>query len=132
MALQCCSPADVGYVRGARAPCRRPGDLVGAARGTRASALKPFTWIQALVLHRRAFLNALQHFSAQISIARHAQPQPAHKQLWFADQSSIQHKPGQSQHVQGVRRLMDECLGTVLKALGDFGLAEVGLMNCCK
>ena len=118
MALQCCSPSDVGYARGARAPCRHPGGLVGAAHGTRPSALKPFTWIQALVLHRRAFLNALQHFSAQISIARHAQPQPAHKQLWFADQSSIQHKPGLSEHVRGVMQPMSEHFKTVLRALG--------------
>ena len=130
MILQCCSPADVGDVRGARAPCRRLGGLVGASRGTRASAPKPSTWIQALVLHRRAFLNALQHFCAHISIARHAQPHPAHKQFWFADQSSIQHKPEQSKHVQKVRQLVGERLGAVPKALGEFCLAEVDLFNC--
>ena len=130
MILQCCSPADVGDVRGARAPCRRLGGLVGASRGTRASAPKPSTWIQALVLHRRAFLNALQHFCAHISIARHAQPQPAHKQLWFADQSSNQHKPGLSQHVRGVRQPMSEHFKAVLKALGAVPQAESARSHC--
>ena len=37
---------------------------------------------------------------------RHPQPQPAHEHLLFAYQSSIQHKLGQSEHVQGVVGLM--------------------------
>ena len=80
-------------------------------------ALTALPWCQSLgtgalhldpgaALHTKAFLNALQHFQALINNARHAQPQPAHKHLSFRNQSSIQHKPGQSEHVQGVVGLM--------------------------
>ena len=80
-------------------------------------ALTAPPWCQSLsadVLHLdpgagRAWTSISQCFAPILRAhhtARHPQPQPAHKHLWLADQSSIQPKPGQSQLVQGVRGLM--------------------------
>ena len=48
------------------------------------------------------------------------QKEPAHKQLWFATQSSPRVEPGLLQHVREVGRLMGQELRAVLKALGEF------------
>ena len=52
--------------------------------------------------------------------------EPAHKQVWFAAQSSPGVEPGLLQHVREVGRLMSPELRAVLKALSDFAPAEVG------
>ena len=52
--------------------------------------------------------------------------QPAHKQVWFATQSSPGVEPGLLQHVREVEWLMRQELRAVLKALGEFAPGEVG------
>lgn len=52
--------------------------------------------------------------------------EPAHKQVWFATQSSPGVEPGLLQHVREVGRLMSPELRAVLKALGEFAPAAVG------
>ena len=53
--------------------------------------------------------------------------EPAHKQVWFGAQSSPGVEPGLLQHVREVGRLMSPELRAVLKALGGFAPAEVGV-----
>eukprot|EP01052_Picozoa_sp_SAG31_P018192 SAG31_NODE_1277_length_9041_cov_22.545627_8_plen_156_part_00 len=56
---------------------------------------------------------------------RPAHKQQAHKWFSFVTQSSPGVEPGLLQHVQEVGRLMEQGFMAVLKALGDFDLAEV-------
>ena len=55
--------------------------------------------------------------------------EPAHKQAWFASQSSPGVKPGLLQHVREVGGLMSPELRAVLKALGE--LAQGGVDPAC-
>ena len=74
---------------------------------------------------------ATSHYRRLPPIPPHLEPatcskEPAHKQVWFATQSSPGVEPGLLQHVREVGRLMSPELRAVLKALGEFALGEVG------
>ena len=56
---------------------------------------------------------------------RRSTRKPAHKQVWFATQSSTGVKPGLAQHLLKVGKLMGQGFEAVLKALGGFASVEV-------
>ena len=74
---------------------------------------------------------ATSHYRRLPPILPHLEPatcskEPAHKQVWFAAQSSPGVEPGLLQHVREVGRLMSPEFRAVLKALGGFAPAAVG------